>query len=79
MKMGYFRKIKVNGQIVVSDDSDITTKMIRKTLPKHLKRKELYWDSKTGNYYYLEEKVVGNAKFLGAYKDKECTIKKHIN
>jgi len=62
--MDYYRKI------------NIVTKTIKRDLPKHLKRKQLFYGSKKNYYYYYycEEIPVAKVKYLGAYKDKACTI-----
>ena len=76
--LSYYREISIDGKIIVTKATDVGVRAMRKKLPKHLKRKQLFWNSKTGEYYYHKEVVVGVVKYLGAYKDKACTIKKRI-
>lgn len=76
--MDYFRKINIDGKIIVSRSYDIVSRTIKRDLPKHLKRKQLFYDSKKNHYYYCEEIPVAKVKYLGAYKDRACTIKKKI-
>lgn len=72
MRTGYYRKIRIDGKIVVTKDFSFEYKAMLAKIPKRMRRKVCLF-SGDGYYYFNREVRVGRVKCLGAFEDKQCT------